>query len=285
MAKTLFRFVKQVVSLAQKHSAAGLIQISNPRGFGYPGWKHVVLHYLRIELDATYLEVIDWVSEMDRIRGLLNLPIDGFPDPSTLCRSFDRAPMWVWRTLLNRSAALLDWSGHAAIDSTFFTRRRASPHYLGRIDRSVETLKATFLVDTADQAIIDVACSAKWPNDATVGPKLATRNVDDLVSLAADKGYDSKAFRDQLRDEGIRPLIKHRLFQPIDHAHNARLDDDRYNQRALAESVNSSIKRSIRETIDSQAWYREFREIVLVASVYNLRRAIKVESRRPRGVQ
>jgi hypothetical protein len=50
------------------------------------------------------------------------------------------------------------------------------------------------------------------------------------------------------------------------------------------ESVNSSIKRSIRETIDAWAWYREFREIVLVASVHNVRRAINAESRRPRGV-
>ena len=225
VTKTLFRFVKQVASLAQKHSAAGLANISGPIGYGFAGWNHVVLHYLRIELDATYNEVVDWASEMDRIRNLLNHPIDGFPSLSALCRSFQRAPMSVWRTLLTRSARLLDRSGHTAIDSTFFTRHRASPHYLKRIGRSVETLKISFLIDTTNQAILDLDCSARWPNDAKIGPKLASRNATNMVSLAADKGYDSRRFRENFRDCGVRPLIKHRIYTPIDHAHNARINE------------------------------------------------------------
>lgn len=252
MQKTLFRFVKQVASLAQKHCAAGLITVSDPTGNGFAGWKHVVLHYLRIEMDKSYAETVDYASEMDRIRRLLNLPIFGFPKPSTLCRSFHRTPMAVWRRLLKRSAELLNRSGHAAVDSTFLTRERASPHYLRRIDRSVETLKVTFLVDTADQAIIDVDCSTRWPNDAKIGPKLARRNVEALRSLSADKGYDSNSFRTELRDAGVRPLIKHRLYQPVDHAHNARLNDDLYNQRSLVEAVNSVVKRSVREAVASR---------------------------------
>lgn len=93
--------------------------------------------------------------------------------------------------------------------------------------------------------------------------------------MAADKGYDSAAFRDQLRENGVRPLIKHRLYQPIDHAHNARIDTNRYNQRALTETVNSTIKRSILEYVTSRTWYRQFREIVVAASVHNVKRAVK----------
>jgi IS5 family transposase len=275
VTKTLFRFVKQVASLAQKHCDAGLVQVSDPSGNGFAGWKHVVLHYLRIHRGATYEDVVDLASEMDRVRGLLGLPIHGFPAPSTLCRSFDRAPMHVWRALLTRSSQLLDHSGHGAVDSMFFTRQQASPHYLKRVERSVETLKITVLIDTADQAILDVHCSAKWPNDAIIGPKITSRNTEKLRSLAADKGYDSAAFRRQLREQGVRPLIKHRLYQPIDHAHNARLDADRYNQRSLTETVNSAIKRSIIDSVASRAWYRQFREIVLAASVHNVKRALK----------
>lgn len=274
VTKTLFRFVKQVASLAQKYCDAAIVQVSNPSGNGFASWKHVVLHYLRIHRDATYEAVVDLASEMDRVRRLLGLPIHGFPAPSTLYRSFDRAPMRVWRALLTRSSQLLDHSGHGAVDSTFFTRRQASPHYLKRVERSVETLKITFLIDTAEQAILDVHCSAKWPNDAIIGPKLTSRNTEKLRSLAADKGYDSAAFRQQLRDQGIRPLVKHRLYQPIDHAHNARMDADRYNQRSLTETVNSAIKRSITDSVGSRAWYRQFREIILAASVYNIKRAV-----------
>lgn len=38
-------------------------------------------------MDKSYSETVDYASEMDRIRRLLNLPIFGFPNPSTLCRS------------------------------------------------------------------------------------------------------------------------------------------------------------------------------------------------------
>jgi IS5 family transposase len=274
MTKTLFRFVKQVASLAQKHSAAGLLGISKPTGNGFAGWKHVVLHYLRIHKEESYAGVVDLASEMDRVRTLLNLPLFGFPKASTLYRSFNRASMNLWRALLNRSTKLLDRSGHGAIDATFFERNQASTHYLRRTDRSVETLKVTFLIDTADQAILDVHCSAKWPNDAVVGPKLTSRNSNSLVSLTADKGYDSAAFRAQLRENNVRPLIRHRLYQPTDHAHNARMDAERYNQRSLTETVNSVIKRSILDSVSSRAWFRQFREIALAASVYNIKRSI-----------
>ena len=285
MSRTLFRFVKQVASLAQKCSAAGLLKVSNPRGYGFAGWKHVVLHYLRIHEETSYEGVIDRAAEMDRIRALLNFERWDFPSPSGLYRSFKRAPMSVWRDLLSRSSKLLKRGGHTTIDSTFFARRQASPHYLKRIGRSIDKLKITFLVDTPDHAILDVHCSAKWPNDAKIGPKLTARNFDKMDSLAADKGYDSKAFRDKLRSEGVRPLIKHRLYNPEDHAHNARLSDELYNQRALSETVNSTIKRSIGENVRSRAWFRQFREIVLFASVHNVKRAISPETRFSTGVQ
>ncbi|TKX52718.1 IS5/IS1182 family transposase, partial [Halorubrum sp. SP9] len=44
-------------------------------------------------MDATYREIVDWASEMDRVRGLLQLARTAFPAPSTLYRSFERVPM------------------------------------------------------------------------------------------------------------------------------------------------------------------------------------------------
>lgn len=73
MPNTLFRFVKQVVSLAQKLTDAAVMQLSHPAGNGFAGWKHAVLLYLREHMDAEYEEVIDWTEEMDRIRRLLGL--------------------------------------------------------------------------------------------------------------------------------------------------------------------------------------------------------------------
>jgi IS5 family transposase len=275
MQKVLFRFVRQVASLAQKYTAAGLNKISHPTGHGFDGWKHVVLHYLRVHMDASYRQIVDWAEEMDRVRALLNIEFGEFPHPTTLYRSFERTPMSVWRGLLSGTAKLLEQSGHAAIDATYFRRWQASQHYLDRTGRSVHTVQATFLVDTAENAITDLHCSTKWPSGMRIGPKVALRNGDDLQSLAGDKGYDDQGFREKLRQNGVRPLIKHREFKAYDHAHNARIDDDLYHQRSMTESVNSSIKQSKGASLSSQSWYRQFREVVVIAGVYNVEQAMK----------
>jgi len=58
--------------------------------------------------------------------------------------------------------------------------------------------------------------------------RLFTQNSADLSSLAADRGYASKGFRDELSRNGVRPLIKHRIYSSLNHANNARMDSDRY---------------------------------------------------------
>ncbi len=108
-------------------------------------------------------------------------------------------------------------------------------------------------------------------------PKLAValRNTDKIESLAGDKGYDDQSLRDALRSEGVRPLLRHRLFAAYDHAHNARLDSELYGQRWIAETAFSAIKRRFGPAVHPRAWYREFRELVLTAAVYNLEQALK----------
>ena len=82
------------------------------------------------------------------------------------------------------------------------------------------------------------------------------------------------SFHEALRAVGVRPLIKHCVFAPYDRAHNARIDAERYHQRSMTETVNSSIKRSHGSAVRAHDWYRQFREIVLIAGVYNVKQAI-----------
>lgn len=160
MPNLLFRFVKQAASLAQKHCAASPTAVSDPTGNGFAGWKHLTLHFLRVHMDATYREIVDWTSEMDRVRAVLQLARSAFPAPSTLCRSFERAPMSVWRALFRSTASQCDPGSHGALDATFFDRETASRHYQHCSDRHIRTLKTTALVDTESCAILDLHCSA-----------------------------------------------------------------------------------------------------------------------------
>jgi IS5 family transposase len=140
----------------------------------------------------------------------------------------------------------------------------------------IQKPKVTKLVDTASQAVLDVHCSTnREGSDADLAEQIARRNAGDLRSLAAHKGYDKQSLREGLRDLGIRPLIKHRIFVSYDHAHNARIDDNRYNQRSVTETVNSAVKRSLGFAVRARSWFREFREIALMCVVYNIKRFVK----------
>jgi IS5 family transposase len=168
-------------------------------------------------------------------------------------------PTRVWRQLLDRSATRCDPGEHGALDATFFDGEAASSHYRHRSDRRIQTLKATAPVDAESCSVLNLHCSAHWPHDTQVGRQVALRNTDDIESLAGDKGYDDQSLRDVLRAEGVRPLLRHRVFAPYNHANNARLDSDLYGQRWMAETAFSSIRRRYGASVRSRAWYRQFR--------------------------
>ncbi len=212
---------------------------------------------------------------MPNILGEIGRVEADLPDHSTLVKAFDRTKMAVWRVLLRLSAQLHEPSGHAAINATFFDRETASSHYRRRTNYQVQTLKVTALVDTETQAIHDVYCTTNKRHDTQLGWQVVRRNAGDLHSLAADKGYDWMDLRENLREKGVRPLIKHREFRPIDHAHNARIDGPRYRQRSMCETVFSSIKRTLGDAVRARTWYGEFRELVLMCAVHHIKQAVK----------
>lgn len=71
--------------------------------------------------------------------------------------------------------------------------------------------------------ITDIHSTTSQAHGANIDPLVTYPNVGDLRSPAAGRGYDANAFRDDLQNNSIRPLIKHRLFTSLDHAHNARV--------------------------------------------------------------
>lgn len=92
--------------------------------------QHAVLICLKIKKDSTFREVVDEIIEMVRIRQELGL--EKVPDPSTLCRAFQKLTMKIWRILLNLSWKKLDLTGIVGIDASGFDRNHASRHYTKR---------------------------------------------------------------------------------------------------------------------------------------------------------
>jgi IS5 family transposase len=269
------RFTEEIVSLARSYSDDADETAAPEGGGSFAEHAMISLHGLRIFLEETYEMIIDRLEVMPPILDVIGLEPDDLPHPSTLNKWLDRIKMAVWRVLLRHSAQLHDPSPHVAVDATYYERSPASKHYCDRTNYRVQTIEATKLVDTESQAILDVHCTTtREGSDAEVVLQLARRYPGELLSLAADKGYDCNWLREDLRDLAIRPLIKHCINKPYDHAHNARIDDDLYNQRSMTETANSAVKRSYGSAVRAREWYREFHEIALMCLVYNIKQYV-----------
>jgi hypothetical protein len=92
MEVSLLDFVQECRHLAKQ--ALGK-HAGEPASGGFARWKHVVLQCIRIEDDHSYRELVDRVVLIKAVCDELDLDPDDLPDPSTLCKSFDRFEMWV----------------------------------------------------------------------------------------------------------------------------------------------------------------------------------------------
>ena len=242
-------------------------------GGGFSEAFRIATNMLRLGAEETYRSLETLLERAPAIRDAFGIDTDDVPDSSSVCKWYQDLAMEVWRLLLRHSAEVAGISGRAAIDSTYFERHQASSHYVSRTDYTFDKLKVTLLVDTESHAVIDVHCTTRKTHDTQIGMQVARRNAEDLQVLLGDKGYDWQDLREYLRAQGVRPVIKHREFTPLDKAHNARMDADLYGQRAISETVNSSIKQRFGSELTATTWYGEFRELVIKCIVHNLRRA------------
>lgn len=243
-----------------------------PCGGGrFAEWTMLALHCVRVRLGRSYRETVDLLSEMPGI--LAELGLDRPPHFTTLCDWFKQLPMTHWRTLLALTGQQGPYAG--AIDATGFSRGKISQHYAQRSGYKRSALKVTALVDIDSLLITDVHCTTSGKDDQPIGRQVARRNAGDLRRLLGDKGYDSMPFRGQLKAAGIEPVIKYREFTDHDRAHNNRLKDAGYGRRWMAETAFSAIKRTISTNVSARSWFLQFRELVLIAAVYNILRRLR----------
>ena len=112
------------------------------------------------------------------------------------------------------------------------------------------------------------------PHDTHIRRQVLSRNLNQLQTITADKGYDWDNLREELREAGVRPVIKHREFSPLDIVHNARHDNSVSHQRSVVEAVFFALKQRYGDTLRARTWFGQFRELVLKAAVRNVEVAI-----------
>ncbi|MFC7198377.1 IS5 family transposase [Halospeciosus flavus] len=267
MEVDILDFVEQCRDLAKQ--ALGK-HAGEPATGGFARWKHVVLHCLRLEEDHSYRETPNRLKYMAEIRDALGLDRNDLPEYTTIYKSFDRLKMWVWRALLRVSAQQHPQSGHAALDSTFFDRRRASSYFRQRSGSTVQTLKVTTLTDVESLAVLDVHITARWKHDTKTGPQVVRRNADDLQSVAADNGFQDWHTEYEIAAYDVEYLVHYRGSSAKAALNNTLNRAKGYSQRWMAETSYSTTKRSLGDAVRALSWYRQFREIVLMFAIINI---------------
>jgi len=180
----------------------------------------ITLNLIRIKCDWTYRQTIEWFGWMMPLRDHLDL--ETMPDHTTLYHVFDRMNLTIGRMLLSDSLEPFDLSGFCGIDATGFERSVASQYYAKTAKMNLQSVKTTVLADHEHNVVIDAHFTTTRKHDPQIGPdRLET--PPELSVLCADKGYDDQSFRDQLRDNNIRRLIRHCESSPIHEAANARM--------------------------------------------------------------
>ena len=58
------------------------------------------------------------------------------------------------------------------------------------------------------------------------------------ISAVFHTGFDFESYLQKLGDDGIHPVIKHRVFYTVKKAHNARHDEDVYYRRSIVEAIS-----------------------------------------------
>lgn len=270
MQSCLARFIDRCVSLAKETVVGRPAPSFEPGGGGYATWVNICLQCYKEREGETYRSLVDKLKVTPVVREKLSIDRAEIPHPSTICHAMDQLTMAICRRLLQQTTTLHKLGDVAAIDASGFDRIAASSRYTRKTNYRILSLKTTLLIDCETGVILDIHCSANKPHDVPTGEQVLKRNLDRFSIVAADKGYDAGFLREMLRENGIRPLIKHREFGSIQKAQNARLDDDLYNRRQIVEAAFRVLGQRYGSSLASRSWYRQFREVTIKAAVKNI---------------
>ena len=230
----------------------------------YTQWQLLTLLCIMKRYRLKYREAAEILQLMPELAEFLGL--GKIPHWTTLNKFFLRLKNHMLAILVELAAGGSEIE--ASIDASGYDRHYASKHYVRRCKMTFGDLKVTKIVDVNRLSVLRIHCTTTRRHDSQIILPLVNKTAAKLLSLHGDAGYDSKPVRDSLRRQGIRPVIKHRIFWNIDKAHNARMKG--CGKRSMSECVNSMMKRKYGDYVSSKMWNDQFKEMNLKSLVHNI---------------
>jgi hypothetical protein len=93
--------------------------------------------------------------------------------------------------------------------------------------------------------------------------------------VVADNGFQDWNNEYEIAALGIEYLVHYRGSSMMVTVNNALIRSKGYTQRWMSETSYSTVKRTQDSTLRSRFWYRQFREIVLLFELNNIKKLSK----------
>ena len=247
----------------------------------YGNIKLVFLVAYKEKLNVSYRRFTE-ICEENNLQRMLCLK--RIPHFTTLQKFVKRTNKKLFEKLVKACRKILNLKNiEASIDATGFSNTNPSHHYCKRINKSVKNYtKTTFLTDNKTKLILSVKSVSDHTHDIKFFKPMIKELKNSLKLVLADKGYDSKENRQYCWDNNIEVHIPFRQWSktrkqqwniPSKRMLNEKkFDQIKYNQRALIESINSAIKRTLGSYVLARNASQQQKQVTLKALTYNIER-------------
>lgn len=299
----LIKFVKRALNIIQR--ARIPLRMSIFSNHIYNNHIHLVLHILKANCGMSYIRFFEWIENFTGLWEEFGL--ERIPHFTTLQKFTNRCPKRYLDIFIKLSGILDITNGHiTAIDSTGFSLTNASIHYTVVIKSRIfepggkrkrgrprtrrpihRYLKVTFVVDTDTLIIFTVSIRRGPDNDnkdfIRSYKKIENDRDIDISHVLADKGYDSEANHEYVHDIlGAESIIPPRRNRSKDYRTRGKYrslmrtgyDETLYHQRNMVETVNSVIKRRMRDYVRAKTVKNQNREIIFMVLAYNIEKGL-----------
>lgn len=245
------------------------------------------------KLNASYRRFVE-ICDENHVQRMLC--IKRIPHFTTLQKFVQRTPKTLFETLVRACRKLLNLKDvTASVDGTGFSNTNPSQYYCKRIDGKTPKnyTKTLFLTDNKTKLILNIRTHSDHTSETIDFIPLVSELKNSLSCVLADKAYDSKANRRYCWDNnievhipvrewkqhragyGLKPFLKSKYRKKAAKLFNKQ----KYNYRALIESVNSAIKRTLGSYVCSRRAGNQQKQVTIKAIAYNIEhigRTIKI---------
>ena len=211
------------------------------------------------------------------------------PHFTTLQKFVQRTSKQLFEVLVRVCRKLLNLKNiEVSIDGTGFSNTNPSHYYCKRINSKIvkNYTKTVFLTDDKTKLILNVRTYSNNKHEITLFKQIVKQIARNLKTVIANKAYDSKTNRNHCTDNGIEPVIPVRQYSKsrteVIHPskrYTQTINKTVYNHRALLESVNLAIKRTLGAYTNNRLVNTQQKQVTIKALAYNIEhinRTIKI---------